>query len=579
MNVVTKEGSPSINTRFKVFNEETDLDKESIAEYGLLKLLEGVWCSYIEPTSRNIFKVNGNADFKPESRPRGAGLHTTCMPSPGTTSDQIGGKFRFVCEEYLDAIRFDLVPGGVRNRGGAVEQFCGAVKYEQIVKAVPTKANPNDWQSDTGFMEVTNQNSLRNNKMESYDRIKHYPEIHVENGMYLWLNKILNHPATEKSIRTDRGIYPLFDQQDVANPDAPPPPTNADPTEAPKYQDETVYWCENNASTQEGQAKSLIAYTQSAYNKLGGTKPKIVEVRPSKELRPGAGLNGPFYVPDYWISRSGVIPHGSTVTATGKGRYQNGKPTFVALPQGQTTLKNPYEDTEHLAIHPTMGAKNLDNFFLDKIWDPTLKKEGKEGGFIKPSWIDNVHHSMDPQENRIYILPVLGHQLYPYSVRPDLFLRDATFNQKIADHVMISLDTQDSSREGVPSGGIVNIPFVTRFVNTTEMRFNMWLETVEENGELILQLQYEQIVFFEFGHGDGGGKTVWPHIQVSTLRRVQDLKEDYPTRQWALDHFRYKAPEHKKVDALKTCDKVTCRNKVMCRKGCRCPKPPIADMD
>ena len=62
------------------------------------------------------------------------------------------------------------------------------------------------------------------------------------------------------------------------------------------------------------------------------------------------------------------------------------------------------------------------------------------------------------------------------------------------------------------------------------MRYRMWLETIEiedENGNTkeIEQLQYEQIVDFEFMFGSNGETTLWPHIQVNTLRRLEDIPE------------------------------------------------------
>ncbi|SIS29582.1 hypothetical protein SAMN05421639_101542 [Chryseobacterium shigense] len=67
---------------------------------------------------------------------------------------------------------------------------------------------------------------------------------------------------------------------------------------------------------------------------------------------------------------------------------------------------------------------------------------------------------------------------------------------------------------------------MNRFVPTVEVDFRMWIETVIENGKEIIQLQYEQIVFFEFDFGNDGGTTSWPHIQVNTLRKLEDIPED-----------------------------------------------------
>jgi len=75
-------------------------------------------------------------------------------------------------------------------------------------------------------------------------------------------------------------------------------------------------------------------------------------------------------------------------------------------------------------------------------------------------------------------------------------------------------------------GGILNVPFVNRFVPTVNVDMHMWIETVIENGKEILQLQYEQIVLFEFDFGNDGGTTSWPHIQTNTLRKLEDIPED-----------------------------------------------------
>ena len=86
------------------------------ANYGVLEQLAGTWVNY-----------------NPDNKTTGWGLHTTCLPSPGTNSETIPGKFHFLCQDYKEELTFTLVPGGVRNRGGANEQFSGAVKYEQSI--------------------------------------------------------------------------------------------------------------------------------------------------------------------------------------------------------------------------------------------------------------------------------------------------------------------------------------------------------------------------------------------------------------------------------------------------------------
>lgn len=95
------------------------------------------------------------------------------MPSPGSNSESIPGKFHFLCENYTEELTFTLVPGGVRNRGGANEQLTGAVRYDQSVQDI--------------------EGNL----------------IHQENGMYLWLHEVYNHAADDESIITDIGYSGL----------------------------------------------------------------------------------------------------------------------------------------------------------------------------------------------------------------------------------------------------------------------------------------------------------------------------------------------------------------------------------
>ena len=341
------------------------------AQYGVLKLLEGTW-------------VNVN----PGSNPNNWGLHTTCMPSPGTNSEMIPGKFTFLCENYSEEITFTLVPGGVRNRAGANEQFCGAVKYDQTIH------------NQAGDL------------------------IHVENGMYLWMDQMYNHPADDQSIKNDIGF---------------------------------------------------------------------------PELAAGAGDNGPVFVPNYTVSRSGTIPHGSTVSMF--GTYSDppigGKPPFPGW--------NAAWDFDHLAISQSMGGAGTTPSTPINLDQPA------------PDWVHDVALPYeDPSGNRTYTQRILAHPLYPYSVRPDLRLRDTIKDQDIKDFVLIQMDT--NAQEG-PKGGILNTPIINRYVPVTRMQLRLWIETVIEDGQEVQQLQYEQIQHFEFHFGTDGGTTLWPHIQVNTLRR------------------------------------------------------------
>jgi hypothetical protein len=61
------------------------------ADYGVLEQLLGTWANYDPKASEG----HGFAGF---------GIHTTCMPSPGTNSEQVNGKFHFLCENYTEEL-------------------------------------------------------------------------------------------------------------------------------------------------------------------------------------------------------------------------------------------------------------------------------------------------------------------------------------------------------------------------------------------------------------------------------------------------------------------------------------------
>lgn len=435
------------------FREENLQQIANDVDYGVLKVLDGTWVSY-------------NANYNPNigRKSNGSGIHTTIMPSPGTAQGNIPGKFSFDCEEYIEKLTFSLVPGGVRNRGGANELFCGAVKYEQSIKSV--------------------------NQVEGQEELQ-YASIHEENGMYLWLSDVYNYAATKETIERDRGIHAVSEQ------------VKKDYGYDGEFRDEPLVQVKDD----DGNFKYIL---------LSDLKKgqEYFEIIPAKELKPGAGITGPNFIPDYSISRSGVIPHGSTITLLGditpkviddEVHYLvDGSPQF---PEGDAAWNPPF-----LSISPTMGgagASRTNPINLDKP---------------APDWVhETLNDKNDPGENKVYTQRILAHELYPYSVRPDLRLRDTLSGEEISNHIFIQMSSKHSTGA---QGGILNVPFVNRFVPTVEMNMNMWIETVIENGREILQLQYEQIIFFEFHFGDDGGTTSWPHIQVNTLRRMEDLPED-----------------------------------------------------
>lgn len=380
-------------------------------QFGILSELTGTWVNW-------------------KDGPKG--LHTTCMPSPGTSSETIFGVFHFKSQEYTEELKFTQVNEPVRNRGGSNEQFNAALKYETAI--------------------IDNDNTLQ----------------HFENGMYLWLGDnqmpwqadgpyqnpptMFKHTSTDDSVRDDDG-------EPVIHP----------------------------------------------------------------------GELGPQFVPPHSISRSGVIPHGTTIHITGNiTETQHIKEPF-------TEMKPPHIadlwEQQYLAISPTMGI----NPERDLI----------PGSLEKPDWTyvpreDLVDSDMQPPAHRgvnsarAYFQRIFNYNdfgaKFPYTVQPNLKLSEANEGLKFRKYAKIELDSQHET--GV-QGGTINNVMIHRYCRVARMRHRMWLEEIEldekdDNGEnkVIQQLQYEQIVDFEFMFGASGETTLWPHIQVNTLRRLEDIPED-----------------------------------------------------
>ena len=367
------------------------------AQFGILSKLNGTWVNWKDgPT----------------------GLHTTPMPSPGTSSETIFGVFHFKSQEYTEQLKFTQVNAPVRNRAGSNEQFNAAVKYETAI--------------------IDTDGDLQ----------------HFEDGMYLWLG--------------DHDM-PWKDKSPYQNP------------------------------------PNMFKHTSDADSvKTDGGEPVI-----------GPGELGPQFVPPYQISRSGVIPHGTTIHLTGNiTESGEGKAPHIA---------NLWEQ-QYLAISPSMGI------------DP--ETDLIAGSREKPKWTALPREAQNPNggpgntgvnSGRAYFQKIFNYDefgaKFPYTVQPNLKLTDANEKLKFKSYDMIELDSLHNT--GV-QGGIVNNVMIERYCRVARMRYRMWIEEVfdEEFGGLIEQLQYEQIVDFEFQFGATGGTTLWPHIQVNTLRRLKDIPEN-----------------------------------------------------
>lgn len=361
-------------------------------QFGLLGKLHGTWVNW-------------------QDGPKG--LHTTPMPSPGTSSETIFGVFHFKSQQYREQLTFTQVGEAVRNRGGSNEQFNGAVKYETAIA-------------------------------DNDDNIQHF-----ENGMYLWLG------------------------------------------------DNQMPWKEDSPNQNPPNMFSHAA-TEESVAQDGG----IPVIKP--------GDLGPQFVPPYSISRSGVIPHGSTIHLMGN----------VTTPKDGGSGQPPHIadlwESQYLSISPSMGIKP-DDFIQGKRIKPDwtkLKREDQQNGGVN--------------SGRAYFQRIFNYDQYgakfPYTVQPNLALIDANDGVKFKRYEVIELDTFQQT--GL-QGGVLNNVMINRYCRVARMQFRLWLEEIyDEQGKIIEQLQYEQIVDFEFMFGSNGGTTLWPHIQVNTLRRKEDIPED-----------------------------------------------------
>ncbi|MFM7357242.1 MAG: peroxidase, FMP-type [Sediminibacterium sp.] len=377
------------------------------AQFGILSKLHGTWVNWKGgPT----------------------GLHTTPMPSPGTSSETIFGIFHFKSQAYREQLKFTQVNAPVRNRGGSNEQFNGAVKYETAI--------------------IDNDNALQ----------------HFENGMYLWLGQ------------------------------------NQMP-----WDDKTPYQNPRSLFSHKSDEKSV---------EIDGAEPVL-----------GPGQLGPQFVPPYTISRSGVIPHGTTIHLMG-----NFKSVDLDKDKGVEGFEiAPLWDPASLSISPTMGIQAqapgdgptlIPNSREKPEWTKLPREDQSPGGGPEESGVNSARAYFE----KIFNYDQFGAK-FPYTVQPNLKLTDANNKLKFKRYDLIELDTQHPT--GL-QGSTANNVMIDRYCKVVRMQFKMWLEEVydEETQKWIDQLQYQQIVFFEFMFGSNGSTTQWPHIQVNTLRREQDIPRD-----------------------------------------------------
>jgi hypothetical protein len=92
---------------------------------------------------------------------------------------------------------------------------------------------------------------------------------------------------------------------------------------------------------------------------------------------------------------------------------------------------------------------------------------------------------------------------------PTILLRDTIKNQTIISTTVLAISTT------AQGSGLINIPFVTKNANATQLDAIFWVESVQRpDGSVFIQLQYVQRVILDFIG------IHWPHISVATLKRI-----------------------------------------------------------
>lgn len=171
---------------------------------------------------------------------------------------------------------------------------------------------------------------------------------------------------------------------------------------------------------------------------------------------------------DIDIARLATIPHGDSVLALGRSTESTDHPVIPddgGLPIGVSqSLDNPY-----LAPY-----KHFDDNLFEGLFTP---------------------------------------------VKPNALLDAANQGVNIKKVTRLDVDTK------IETGGIVNIPFIVKQANATEMTSTFWIQELDElddNGQPKLRLQYTQTVFLDFFPRRDGvpGLIRWPHISINTMEKV-----------------------------------------------------------
>ncbi|MGP6085853.1 heme-binding protein [Antarctobacter jejuensis] len=176
---------------------------------------------------------------------------------------------------------------------------------------------------------------------------------------------------------------------------------------------------------------------------------------------------------DLDIVRLSTIPHGDSVTAMGRSCSFDGPPTVPAL--------------DALPIGATQD-----------LTSPYLTPYAKFAGPNKFLGLFDV-------------------------VKPHELLQAGVNALDVKRTTELHFDT------ALSTGGIVNIPFVVKQANATELKATFWIMELNSHPHgAKWAMSYAQVVFLEFfpRFGNQPGLIIWPHVSINTMILDEDVPRD-----------------------------------------------------
>ncbi|MEM9627107.1 MAG: heme-binding protein [Pseudomonadota bacterium] len=186
------------------------------------------------------------------------------------------------------------------------------------------------------------------------------------------------------------------------------------------------------------------------------------------------------------IARLATIPHGNSALALGRADYKKGKPEIPDLNGLPIGVGQDLDGNRYLAPYKHFE----DNRFFGDLPPNPNPGSGEFPGFFPTNMNAILQFAVDT-------LP------------------------PAVNTTILHVDTK------LQKAGIVNIPFIEREADASEMTSTFWIQELadkDEKGNPKLRLQYSQTVMLDFFEVPGGGGELirWPHISINTLDKVSD---------------------------------------------------------